>query len=160
MDREGLSRLMRRISALERRVHALFRTGRVAAVGVDPYRVRVDIGPDDDGAPVVTDWLPVLVPRAGAVRAWTPCTVGERVAVLSPGGEDAATFVLPALHSDDFEAPSTDANQVVEHHADGAQFSYDQAAHRYRIGLPAGSRVVVEAGTIVLSGATETLTIP
>ena len=160
MDREGLSRLMRRVSALERRVHALCRTGRVTEVQVDPYRVRVDIGPDDDGAPVVTDRLPVLVPRAGAVRAWTPCTVGERVVVLSPGGEDTAAFVLPALHSDDFEAPATDANQAVERHADGALFAYDRAAHRYRIELPAGSRVVVEADTIVLSGATETLTIP
>lgn len=117
MDREGLGRLMRRLSALERRVSALCRTGRVAAVRAptlpytartDPYAVRVDVGPDADGAPVVTDWLPVLVPRAGEVRAWTPCTVGERVCVLSPGGEDTAAFVLPALGSGDFEPPAKD----------------------------------------------------
>lgn len=99
-------RLLRRLSALERRVSALFRTGKVAEVQLAPYRVRVDLGPDGEGEPVLTDLLPVAVARAGEVRTWSPLTVGERVEVLSPGGEDAAVFVRPSLISEDFEAPS------------------------------------------------------
>lgn len=160
MDREGLSRLMRRLSALERRVHAVVRTGRVFEVQDAPYRVRVDVGPDDAGAPVVTDFLPVLVPRAGDVRTWTPCTVGERVCVLSPGGEDTAAFVLPALVSGEFDAPETDLDRTVSQHADGARFSYDRSSHTWRVALPSGSRVHVSAGDIVLQGDTETVHIP
>ena len=102
MDREGMVHLLRRLAALERRVSALFRTGKVAEVQLSPYRVRVDIGPDDEGGPVLTDLLPVAVERAGEVRTWSPLTVGERVEVLSPGGEDASAFVRPALISEDF----------------------------------------------------------
>ena len=116
MDSEAYALIQRRLAALERRVSALFRTGRVAEVQLDPYRVRVDVGPDDD-APVVTDLVPVLVPRSGEVRTWTPLTVGERVAVLSPGGEDASAFVLPALISADFEAASDAAGRVVRRYS-------------------------------------------
>ena len=113
MDGEAYSAVLRRLSALERRVSALFRTGRVAEVQLAPYRARVDIGPDDAGAPVVTDPLPVLVPRSGEVGEWDPLTVGERVAVLSPGGEDASAFVLPALVSVEFGPVSDTAGGVV-----------------------------------------------
>ena len=113
MDREGQVTLLRRLAALERRVNALFRTGKVAAVQLSPYRARVDIGPDEAGRPVLTDLLPVATLRAGEVRTWTPLTVGERVSVLSPGGEDASAFVWSALTSEDFEAPSAVADEEV-----------------------------------------------
>ena len=112
MDREAYSRVLRRLSALERRVSALYRTGKVAEVQLEPYRVRVDLGPDEAGGPVLTDLLPVLRPCAGDVRWWSPLAVGERVAVLSPGGEDTSAFVLPALASEDFAEIGTDAPEL------------------------------------------------
>ena len=113
MDRDAYALMLRRLSALERRVSAVFRTGQVATVQLSPYRVRVDVGPDDAGEPVITDLLPVLVPRSGEVRAWSPLTVSERVSVLSPGGEDVSAFVLPGLVGGDFEAASDAAGRVV-----------------------------------------------
>ena len=113
MDRDAYALILRRLAALERRVSAVFRTGQVAEVRLSPYRAAVDVGPDDAGEPVVTDPLPVLVPRSGEVRTWSPLTVGERVSVLSSGGEDASAFVLPGLVSEDFEAASDAAGRVV-----------------------------------------------
>ena len=113
MDGEAYTLVLRRLAALERRVSALFRTGKVVDVQLDPYRVRIDIGPDDDGEPVVTDLLPVFVPRSAEVGDWDPLNEGERVAVLSPAGEDASAFVLPALISMDFGAVSDEASAVV-----------------------------------------------
>ena len=151
MDREGLSTLLRRVSALERRVHAMVRTGRVHGVQGDSYRVRADIGPDDDGAPVVTDWLPVLVPRSGEARIWTPCTVGERVCVLSPGGEDTAAFVLPALMSAAFGAPSADpAVELASYRALG---DADTEVARVQVTRSGGGRLELAVGssTIVMT---------
>ena len=107
MDAQAYGSILSRLAALERRLKAVYRTGKVAEIQLRPYRVRVDIGPGTDGGPVLTDLLPVFVPRAGHVRVWTPLTKEERVAVLSPGGEDTVAFVLPALFSMDFEAPET-----------------------------------------------------
>lgn len=108
MDSQAYRDVLLRLSALERRVNALFRVGVVAEVQLDPYRARLDIGPDDEGNPVLTDLLPVLVPAAGAIRIWSPVAVGERCGLLSPGGEDFSGFVLPAVYSDAFAPPSDD----------------------------------------------------
>ncbi len=106
MDEGSYQEVLLRLSALERRVNALFRVGVAAEVTLDPYRVRLDIGPGEDGEEVLTDPLPVLVPAAGGIRIWSPVAVGERCAMLSPGGEDFSAFVLPALYSDAFAPPS------------------------------------------------------
>lgn len=103
---EGYSEILQRLAALERRVNTVLRNGKVHAVQADPYRARLDVGPDDAGDAVVTNWLPVLVLRAGDVRAWSPLTVGEAALMLSPGGQDHTGFVLPALVSDAFPAAS------------------------------------------------------
>jgi len=110
MDSQAYRDVLLRLSALERRVNALFRVGVVAEVQLDPYRARLDIGPDDEGNPVLTDLLPVLVPAAGAIRIWSPVAVGERCGLLSPGGEDFSGFVLPAVYSEDYAPPDRDGD--------------------------------------------------
>ncbi len=112
MDEGSYQEVLLRLSALERRVNALFRVGVAAEVTLDPYRVRLDIGPGEDGEEVLTDPLPVLVPAAGGIRIWSPVAVGERCAMLSPGGEDFSAFVLPALYSDAFGAPDATARAM------------------------------------------------
>ena len=113
MDSQAYRDVLLRLSALERRVNAVFRVGVAAEVTLDPYRVRLDIGPDEDGGPVLTDPLPVLVPAAGIVRVWSPVTVGERCGLLSPGGEDFSAFVMPALYSADFAPPDDEGERCV-----------------------------------------------
>ena len=114
MDRIAEARMNRRLSALERRLSALFRTGRVIAVQARPPRVTVDIGPDEAGRPVPAGPMPFFAPRAGETREWTPPDVGEAVGVLSPGGEDTAAFALPALWDDAYPPPADAAGDVVE----------------------------------------------
>ncbi|MDE0202364.1 MAG: phage baseplate assembly protein V [Rhodospirillaceae bacterium] len=119
MDSEAYREVLLRLSALERRVNALFRVGKAAEVTLDPYRVRVDIGPGEGGGPVLTDPLPVFVLAAGVVREWTPMTEGEGCAVLSPGGEDFSAFVLRGLYNTDFVPPDSEAARHVIAVGDG-----------------------------------------
>ena len=101
MPAELLNQVLRRLSAVERRVSSIVRLGRVAGVRHRPYRVQVDIGPQD--APVLTDWLSVVVPRAGAgMQIVSPLSVGEGVLVVAPGGDDVA-YVLPAIARGDVQ---------------------------------------------------------
>lgn len=145
---------------LARRLANVIRAGVVAEVDLGRYRVRVRYDVDEAGAPVLTAPIPWLVQRAGPDRAWWAPEVGEQVVLLAPSGELTQAYALPGLYSAAHPAPSADPDKCVDRHSDGATFEYDRAAHRYTIRLPAGSRVMVQAGSIVLMGATETLTIP
>ena len=88
--------LVRRIAAVERRLAGMLRFGVVAVVRQEPdYRVRVDVGAA--GRPTLTDWLPVMLPRASAaLTVLSILDAGEGVLVVNPGG-DAGGVVLPAL---------------------------------------------------------------
>lgn len=145
---------------LARRLANVVRAGTVASVDADNYRLRVRYDTDDDGNPILTAPIPWLVVRAGDDRTWWAPEEGEQVVLLSPSGEITEAFALPALYSDARTPPSTDTDKRVEEHSDGARFEYDRDSHIYRIALPAGSRAEISAGTIVLSGSAETVTIP
>ena len=114
MDNDAYREVLLRLSALERRVNAVFRVGVVRSVTLDPYRAVLDIGPGEDGEAVLTDPLPVFVPAAGEnVRVWWPVSIGERCGLLSPGGEDFSAFVLPALYSEAFGPPGNTSAPVI-----------------------------------------------
>lgn len=151
MDAESYSNILQRLSALERRVNTVLRAGKVASIQASPYRVRLDVGPDDAGDPMLTDPLPVLVPRAGDVRAWSPLTVGERALMLSPGGWDYTAFVLPALVSVDYPAPSEDLDDeiIAWRTTDGA--SEVARLHVRRGATVADSSVALECGSARLT---------
>lgn len=143
---------------LARRLANVVRAGTVAELDGDRVRVRYDT--DEAGAPILTAPIPWLTYRAGPDRSWWAPEVGEQVVLLAPSGELTQAFALPALYSDAHPAPASDPDKHVVRHSDGALFQYDRESHEYRIALPAGSRVRISAGTIVLSGASETWTIP
>ena len=148
------------IAELARRMANIVRMGVVATVDAERYRVRVRYDTDTAGQPIVSAPIPWVVARAGGDRTWWAPEVGEQVVLLAPSGELTEAIALPALYSTDQPAPSTDVDKAVAGHADGARFEYDRHAHIYRIALPSGSRVQISADTIVLAGASETVTIP
>ena len=113
MDSQAYRDVLLRLSALERRMNAVFRIGVAAEVTLEPYRVRLNVGPDQDGRPVLTDPLPVLVMAAGAARVWSPVAVGEVCVMLSPGGEDFSAFALPGLYSNSVAPPSDEGERIV-----------------------------------------------
>jgi hypothetical protein len=61
-------------------------------------QVKVQIGK------VKTNWLPI-VSMAGDTNIWIPIAVGEQVAVISPYGEMAQSFVIRSIHYNNFSAP-------------------------------------------------------
>jgi phage baseplate assembly protein V len=92
-------------SDLCRRVANLIRIGKVAEV--DGAQVKVQIGK------VKTNWLPI-VSTAGDTSMWIPITVGEQVAVISPYGEMAQSFVLRAIHYNKYAAPENKSDISVK----------------------------------------------
>lgn len=106
-----IAELRREVAELTRRQANIIRTGKVVAV--DPARglVRLDIG--DDGAPLLTPFIP-WPERAGSRRSWNPPSVGEVMTVLSPFGEVSERAL--ALHGGftaDTPAPSADGDAAV-----------------------------------------------
>jgi phage baseplate assembly protein V len=85
-------------SDLCRRVANLIRIGKIAEV--NGAQVKVQIGK------VKTNWLPIIS-MAGDTNIWIPITVGESVAVVSPYGEMAQSFVIRSIHYNKYAAPET-----------------------------------------------------
>jgi phage baseplate assembly protein V len=83
-------------SDLCRRVANLIRIGKIAEV--NGAQVKVQIGK------VKTNWLPIIS-MAGDINIWIPLTVGEQVAVISPYGEMAQSFVIRSIHYNKYTAP-------------------------------------------------------
>lgn len=76
------------IGDLQRRLANILRVGKVVAVDRAAARCKVSF------QGVTTSWLPWSTGRAGAVRDWSPPSVGEQVCVISPSGDIGAGFVL------------------------------------------------------------------
>ena len=153
------------LAELARRVAQIVRPGRVDEVDAGRALVRVRWDVDADGAPVVTNWRPWLPSIAGAARSWRAPSAGEQVVLLSPDGDIAQSFVLPALYSDASPAPSDDPDKVVVRHADGAVVEYDAAAHVLRHTAQDGAVLTHDAAAHALSavlgaGATAALDAP
>ncbi|MDR0555601.1 MAG: phage baseplate assembly protein V [Holosporaceae bacterium] len=83
-------------SDLCRRVANLIRIGKI--VEVDGAQVKVQIGK------LKTNWLQIIS-TAGDTGVWIPITVGEQVAVISPYGEMAQSFVIRSIHYNKYAAP-------------------------------------------------------
>ncbi|MGU3447592.1 phage baseplate assembly protein V [Enterobacteriaceae bacterium C34A] len=97
----------------------LIRTGVIIETDLAEGRCRVQTGG------IVTDWLQWLTARAGRSRTWWAPSVGEQVLILAIGGELDTAFVLPAIFSDDFPAPSASADAFHIAFPDGAVIEYE-----------------------------------
>ncbi|MDR3434024.1 MAG: phage baseplate assembly protein V [Rouxiella aceris] len=106
-------------SELARAVRDLIRIGVVSDIDTEQALCRVQTGE------LVTNWLHWLTPRAGNARTWWAPSVGEQVLILSLGGELDTGFVLPAIYSDDFPAPSVSAQAYHIRFSDGAVMEYE-----------------------------------
>ena len=134
-----------------RRLANVIRAGVVAELDTGVQRIRVRYDTDDEGAPILSAWVPWIVMRAGPDSTWWAPEVGEQVVLLSPSGELTQTFALPALYSDTHPAPSDDVDKRVTRHSDGAVFEYDREAHRCSVTLPAAGELLVTIGGASLS---------
>ncbi|WP_035820879.1 phage baseplate assembly protein V [Janthinobacterium sp. RA13] len=123
------------LSDLLRLLQNLIRLGTIAEVKGAKARVRL-------GPTLTTEWLNWATPRAGSTRTWSVPTVGEQVIVLSPGGDLTRGIILPALYSQEFDAPESSPTVHTTHYPDGAVVQYDHAAHALTATLPGGTATI------------------
>ncbi|MBS9436793.1 phage baseplate assembly protein V [Photorhabdus noenieputensis] len=107
------------LTELLRLLRNLIRTGVVTEVDHARGMCRVATGN------LETDWRPWLTMRAGHSRTWWSPSVSEQVLLLSVGGELTTSFVLPAIYSDQFPAPSASSEAVHIAFPDGAVMEYE-----------------------------------
>ncbi|WP_336996552.1 phage baseplate assembly protein V [Leclercia sp. UBA7405] len=107
------------LQELARTLRNMIRTGVIVETDLDAGRCRVQTGG------IQTDWLQWLTQRAGRSRTWWAPSVGEQVIILAVGGELDTAFVLPAIFSDDYPAPSASADALHIAFPDGAVIEYE-----------------------------------
>ncbi|MDC9583025.1 phage baseplate assembly protein V [Xenorhabdus sp. PR6a] len=107
------------LTELMRLLRNLIRTGVITQVDTTKGMCRVATGN------LETNWLHWLTSRAGNSRTWWAPSVGEQVLLLSIGGELTTAFVLPAIFSDEFPAPSTSPQATHIQFPDGAVMEYE-----------------------------------
>lgn len=107
------------IQELARALRNMIRTGVIVETDLNAGRCRVQTGG------IYTDWLQWLTHRAGRSRTWWAPSVGEQVLILAIGGELDTAFVLPAIFSDDHNAPSASADAWHVSFPDGAVMEYE-----------------------------------
>jgi phage baseplate assembly protein V len=138
---------MNQLAELARLIENLVRLGTVAAVQVQPPRVRVNTGN------ITTIWLPWLALRAGTSKEWDPPTVGEQVVLLSPSGVLAQGVALVGLFSDANPANGDREGLHRRTYPDGAVVEYDFVAHVLQATLPEGGVTnIVSTGGINIDG--------
>jgi phage baseplate assembly protein V len=122
----------------------VLRLGRIASVDHANATCTVESGD------IVTGDVPWLAPRAGALRVWSPPTVGEQCLLVSPEGDVENGVAIVGLYCDAFPAPSDNPDIIHLEFADGAVIIYDQAGHALAVTLPAGGTAQVNApgGTV------------
>lgn len=123
------------LSEILRLLQNLIRPGTIAEV--DGAKARVTLGPK-----LTSEWLSWATLRAGTTRTWSAPTVGEQVLVLSPGGDLTRGTILPAIYSNDHDAPESDGAIHTTHYPDGAVVQYDHAAHILSANLPGGTAII------------------
>ena len=138
---------MNDFAALSRMLENLIRLGVIAAVQMEPPRVKVKTGA------LTTAWLPWLALRAGADREWDPPTVDEQVILFSPSGQLANGVVITGLPSDHIPANGNRAGLHRRTYADGAVIEYDSVEHHLSAILPdSGTTSLVSKGGINIIG--------
>lgn len=131
----------------DRRLHNVVMIGCVSQVDLAHARARVSIGEFE------TAMLPWLAPRAGQDAVWWPLEVGEQVIVLSPGGDPAQGWIIPAGYTAAHPAPAQDADVHAVAYKDGAVVSYDRKAHKLSAVLPSGATAeLVADGGVTVTG--------
>ncbi|MEO0036234.1 MAG: hypothetical protein RLZZ501_2257 [Pseudomonadota bacterium] len=142
------------ITELERRLANLVRIGTVASV--DPAAARATVAIGD----VTTAALPWTVTRAGADRDWTAPAAGEQVLVVAVGGDLAQGVILGGLFADAAPAPADSGEIRRTTYADGAEISYDSAAHALTATLPGGATITAQGDFALTAAGTVTITAP
>lgn len=118
---------------LDRRAQDVVKRGVIAEVGADrkPPAYRIGIGnPDDEDDYILTDWIPANGGRAKGDTEGHLLEKGEKVVLLSEGGDLSTATVMPAGtftgSESDEEAPIAKTGVWRKKFKNGAEMSYDR----------------------------------
>ncbi len=123
----------------------LMRLGTIESLDLAQATGRVRVGD------LLTDDLPLVAPRAGAVRIWSPPSVGEQVLLLCPEGDVQAGVILGGIFCDAHPAPASDTRFLIDFD-DGTRITYDRQAHRLTVALGGnGTAEITAPGGLTLN---------
>lgn len=131
------------IKTLKNQVANMIRTGTVTAIYADEGLVDVEI------EKILKKRMPFLTMRAGVDKTYWMPSLGEQGAVLSPSGNLANAFFLPALNSIDNPVSEDDPNLTTREWEDGAKETYDKATHAYQFQIDPEKRREINLDVIL-----------
>lgn len=102
-----IRRLRREIVRLNRRVALAHIEGEVVERDAEKWKVRLDIGKDADGKPVLSPWVKPHSNSAGAYKE-SPAlpAIGDRMRLVSPSGNvGAASYAVPSAYDNEQKRP-------------------------------------------------------
>jgi phage baseplate assembly protein gpV len=101
-----LVELAARVAELERRASGILRHGVVHEVDVERQRMRLDFGPahGTEGR-FISPWVP-YAQHAGALKVYTPPSIGQQFTLASPTGDYAQAMAIPLTFSQQEPPPS------------------------------------------------------
>jgi len=129
----------------------MIRRGIVVAVDEKKAKVRVRFE-DLDG--MVSDWLPVVVPKTHIDKAYWLPDIGELVVVaFDEDGERVDGYVLGAIYNREDTTPVQNIDKWHFRFKDGTVIEYDRSASVLLIDMPsAGVKIVAQSGTVFIQG--------
>ena len=138
------------------RMSQMIRLGFVNARQPEKMRVKVTL-PDTPGSQLVTDWLPVLCPRACGDMEYDLPDIGDQVLCLFLAYGLEQGFVIGSMYGRQ-TPPVQSGDKWHRTFSDGAKLEYDRATHALTADIPgtatikASESITLEAPIIYLRG--------
>lgn len=131
----------------ERRIANTVLIGTVSHIDGRKYRVTA--------GGITTGWLKYGGARSGALRIWSPLTVGEQVVVLSPSGDLAQGVIVGSIESSAYPSPGSDGQTINVVFPDGSTIDFGGGNLSFETGAAVkikAASIEMEAGAITIKG--------
>lgn len=109
---KAIADLVLRVSELERRQANMIRHGPVEEVDPKKQLVRIGLGVDDQGKPILGPWVP-YAQIAGAMKVHSVPSKGQNMTMMNPGGDFRQAVCVPMTWSDNNKSPSEKGEEHV-----------------------------------------------
>ncbi|MCC3246140.1 phage baseplate assembly protein V [Methylocystis sp. WRRC1] len=110
---QELRRARRELVRVNRRLALSHVEGIVAERDEKKWKVRLEIGRDEDDKPILSPWMKPHSNSAGAYKYSPPLpAVGDRMRMMSPSGiVGAASYAVPSAFDDELKRPQQDKDE-------------------------------------------------
>lgn len=144
-----IRRLHRKIAQLDRRVALANVPGKVASVDHEKRTLRLELGKDADGKPILSPPVRWQQPGAGNLKVHAPPKVGEQMTLSSPSGTlGAGSLAVWGTYDKDNDAPSKASDAAVIQFGD-ASITAKNGGLTLAVG---GVSLALSAGGVAMAG--------